>query len=272
MFCTSLGMGIGAQRAGTVLFLDSFAINLPGALNIQITGLTNANCNGDCNCVVSIDTIGGGTSPFTYSWSSGGNTDTETGLCAGMYTVFVTDGNGDKACLLAPISEPAMALTATVNSTDETSAGADDGTADASGSGGTSPYTYSWNTTPTQTTASISGLAPGDYIVTVTDTNSCTFMDTVTVGAFTGIRDIDKNANIKVYPNPAVNELNIVTTFNGKAVFDIFDIVGRQIKSVAIRGDNTRVDIAELPEGMYLYQILDDNGAILSKGKFNIVR
>ena len=66
--------------------------------------------------------------------------------------------------------------------------------------------------------------------------------------------------------------LNIITNFNREVAFDIFDIIGSQIKSFAIRGDITRVSMAELSEGMYLYQIIDDKGAVLSKGKFNIVR
>lgn len=45
--------------------------------------------------------------------------------------------------------------------------------------GGTSPYTYSWDTSPAQTTQSINGLVIGTYIVTVTDSNSCKKVDSV---------------------------------------------------------------------------------------------
>jgi gliding motility-associated-like protein len=47
--------------------------------------------------------------------------------------------------------------------------------------GGTSPFTYSWNTTPAQTTNIITGLAPGNYTCTVADSNGCTFPFTGTV-------------------------------------------------------------------------------------------
>ncbi|HEX6428912.1 MAG TPA: gliding motility-associated C-terminal domain-containing protein [Niastella sp.] len=40
-------------------------------------------------------------------------------------------------------------------------------------SGGVKPFTYSWNTTPTQTTAFASGLPAGTYICNVTDSNGC---------------------------------------------------------------------------------------------------
>jgi hypothetical protein len=41
--------------------------------------------------------------------------------------------------------------------------------------GGTQPYTYKWNTTPVRTTDTIDQLEPGFYLVTVTDSNGCTW-------------------------------------------------------------------------------------------------
>lgn len=47
--------------------------------------------------------------------------------------------------------------------------------------GGTAPITYSWNTTPPQTTQNLSGVAPGAYTVTVTQGNGCTFTENYTI-------------------------------------------------------------------------------------------
>jgi gliding motility-associated-like protein len=47
--------------------------------------------------------------------------------------------------------------------------------------GGVSPFTYSWSTTPVQTTNIITGLTAGDYTCTVADSNGCTFLFTGTV-------------------------------------------------------------------------------------------
>lgn len=58
---------------------------------------------------------------------------------------------------------------------------AQNGTATAVPVGGTGPYTYSWNTSPVQTTPTATNLPPGVYIVTVTDGTGCTTVDTVTV-------------------------------------------------------------------------------------------
>jgi len=64
-------------------------------------------------------------------------------------------------------------LSATVATTPVSCAG-NDGTATASGINGFPPYTFIWNTTPPQTTSSVSGLTAGTYSVVVDDAGSCT--------------------------------------------------------------------------------------------------
>jgi gliding motility-associated-like protein len=55
------------------------------------------------------------------------------------------------------------------------------GSATATGAGGTGPYLYSWNTAPVQTVATATGLKAGIYMVTVTDSNGCSSIATVTI-------------------------------------------------------------------------------------------
>jgi len=55
-----------------------------------------------------------------------------------------------------------------------------DGTATATPSGGTAPYTFRWNTGAA--TASISNLCPGTYTVTVTDAGGCERIRSVVIG------------------------------------------------------------------------------------------
>lgn len=50
---------------------------------------------------------------------------------------------------------------------------ANNGTATVDSAGGNSPYTYSWNSTPGQSTQTATGLIPGAYTVTVTDIAGC---------------------------------------------------------------------------------------------------
>lgn len=64
----------------------------------QPTALTVArdsvNQNGPCNGIAAV-TAGGGTAPYTYFWTTGGqSTDTIKGQCSGTYCCVVTDHNG----------------------------------------------------------------------------------------------------------------------------------------------------------------------------------
>jgi hypothetical protein len=56
-----------------------------------------------------------------------------------------------------------------------------DGTATATGTIGFPPYTYTWLTSPNQTSQTITGLAPGNYVVHMNDSLGCESYDTVTV-------------------------------------------------------------------------------------------
>src|SRR5690606_1196226 len=59
--------------------------------------------------------------------------------------------------------------------------GGSDGSATASATGGTPPYTYLWNDPSGQSSATATGLSIGSYTVTVTDANGCTDIATITI-------------------------------------------------------------------------------------------
>ncbi len=132
-------------------------------------------------------TVSGGTSPFTYSWTTlpVQTTATATGLTAGGYTVTVTDKNGCSGSVKAIVTAVA-GLTVTVPTTTE-NCGKKDGTATATVSGGTAPFTYSWTTSPVQTTQIATGLSAGSYTVTVTDKNGCAGSTNSTVTGVAGL-------------------------------------------------------------------------------------
>lgn len=62
--------------------------------------------------------------------------------------------------------------------------------------GSTSPYTYSWNTTPVQTGPTATGLAPGSYTCTITDAGGCPT-------TYNGTVPLNNNAAITASANPA---------------------------------------------------------------------
>jgi len=149
---------------------ETICITQPSAVVAAATA-TNATCNGACDGAISVS-ASGGSGPYTYLWSPIGNTTpTVNNLCAGCYTVIVTDANGCTDTEMVCITEPsAIVTTATV--THASCNGTCDGTISVSSSGGSGLYTYLWspigNTTPT-----VSNLCAGCYTVTVTDASGC---------------------------------------------------------------------------------------------------
>jgi len=146
----------------------STTITSPPAINVS-TAVVNVTCGAPGHATA---TAAGGTTPYTYSWNPGGQTtSTATGMNAGTYTITATDNSGCTATASATITAPAALISASVNVVNAACGVA--GSASATATGGTTPYTYSWNPGG-QTTSSISGLNAGTYTVTVTDNTGCT--------------------------------------------------------------------------------------------------
>ena len=129
---------------------------------------------------------GGGcsTTSFTNNSSSAPNavtggsvtiTFTYTTTCSGS-----TPGGGTFTCN-ATFTVLAPTLSIGTSQTNVNCFGQSTGSATATPSAGTAPYTYSWNTSPIKTTATATGLAAGTYTVTVTDNKGCIVSANVTI-------------------------------------------------------------------------------------------
>ena len=165
-----------ATSANGCVATQNFTITQPLQLGGAITN-TPALCSGGGGSATANAT--GGTAPFSYAWSNGATTQTINSLNAGNFSVSITDANGCNISRNTTITQPA-GITLTTNAT-ATTCGASNGTATVTPSGGTAPYTYSWNTIPIQTTATATGLAGGNYTVNVTSANGCNAPATVIV-------------------------------------------------------------------------------------------
>lgn len=138
----------------------------------------NITCNGDQDGSIALS-VSGGEAPLTFAWSSGQSTQNITNLQPGTYTVTVTDNGGMMTSETFMITEPTP-LQPSSTATNTTTQTSGDGTISLNVTGGTAPYTYDWSTG--QTTANISGLAPGQYDVTITDANNCTVLTSRIIG------------------------------------------------------------------------------------------
>lgn len=165
---------------------------------------TDVSCHGGTNGSITL-TVSGGTEPYTFSWSDGPTTEDRSGLPAGDFTVTVTDNNGCTAVKSVTIAQPAAALSASETHVDVSCFGGSNGSIDISVSGGTSPYTTSWNDGPT--TEDRSGLAAGTYTVTVTDNKGCTTTKSVTVSEPAAPLTCSVSPSVAVVCSPATQVL-----------------------------------------------------------------
>lgn len=149
-------------------------ITEPAPLSIINTNLNHVTCFGLNNGSAGV-MVTGGTSPYTYSWTgSSSSGSTISNASAGNYTVTVTDNNNCPAQLTVTINEPPQLVVSIPNFTNVSCNGLSNGAAQAAASGGTSPYSYNWNSSPVQTQPMATSLSGGNYSVSVTDNNGCT--------------------------------------------------------------------------------------------------
>ena len=143
---------------------------------------TNLSCSLANDGSINLSAIGG-VSPLSYAWSNGSTTQDILNLSSGYYNVTVTDAVGQTESSTFYISEPSpIIITYTVNSTSQ--AGFSDGSIFTTVSGGTAPYSFSWQGPNgySASTQDIQNLIAGTYIFYVIDANGCSEMFSIVVG------------------------------------------------------------------------------------------
>lgn len=164
----------------------------------------------------------GGTAPYSYLWSTDPvqNTQTATGLSAGTYSVTVSDANGCTSTGNVVLSQPSSELVIELEKTDVLCLGGSTGTASVSASGGLPPYSYSWNSTPVQTTQTALNLPSGTFTVNVTDSKGCTKTGSVTIAELSAMT---VSSSVSDASCPDSNDGSVTLTITGgTAPYTIF--------------------------------------------------
>ncbi|MBK8555110.1 MAG: gliding motility-associated C-terminal domain-containing protein [Lewinellaceae bacterium] len=151
--------------------------------------VTNLSCTGDGTGSFTLE-VQNGAPPYQYSWTSNvGNTGsgtigsinmpvTENNLPAGTYAVTISELNGGLQTVQTititqpPVLSAQLSLQSDYNGFGVRCAGSNDGTAMVVVSGGVSPYQIGWSTGAIG--SNVANLPAGNIMVTVTDANNCT--------------------------------------------------------------------------------------------------
>lgn len=167
--------------AGGCVRTQSYNVGTPAPL---ITSLVpsilpfgqNIACAGGSTGTLNL-TINGGTGPYTHAWTGPGgftsSTQNLSSLSAGAYSVTVTDANGCSSNSSFTLTQSTPIVPSVNGITPVDCSGNNSGSATATATGGMPPYAFSWNTVPTQTSATANGLSAGTHTVTITDGYGC---------------------------------------------------------------------------------------------------
>lgn len=169
--------------------------------------ITNASCGSNDGEIVIAPQ--GGVGPYTYSWSSGGNSAIETGLGAGNVTVTVTDDTGCSLDSTFTITQP-ITFTYAVNSSDETCYQSCDGSIDIQPNG-VGPFSYNWIPN-VGNTGTNNALCADNYEIAVADNDGCTQIVYVTIGGPTEVTTNLSASSIEVCIG---GSSTLSTTING---------------------------------------------------------
>ena len=179
------GLPVTSLPAGTYIIqrrengcVSSAPFTINGPQDITVTfNVFQESCAGNDGRIVA--NVTGGNGNYTYSWSNGANTNDNTGLVAGDYTVTITDGSGCtlvRTVTVANNCDCSLAIIGTFNTAPN--CGTDNGLIQVVVTGGTAPYIYTW-TDNVSSTNTARGLTAGLYTVIVSDAAGC--IDSLTV-------------------------------------------------------------------------------------------
>lgn len=102
-----------------------------------------------------------------------------------------------------------------------------------------------------------------DYCVTLVDST-------------TGVNEAYQLAKVNVFPNPSsgsftVSLSGVSLAESGTVTLQMFDVLGKAVSNTAINSERTLVTL-NLPSGIYAYQLTDNQGRMVSRGKQVIQR
>ncbi len=174
---------INAVTAGSYTVVVTDGISCTASITVQLTEPapiqvsethTMVTCNAANNGSINIS-VAAGTPAYTYLWSDNDINEDRNALAPGTYNVTVTDNNRCTATASIGITEPAALAIQPAVTQPTCATNGNDGDLTIAVTGGTLPYNYLWSNGPT--TPANPKLGPGNFSVTVTDSNACIISD-----------------------------------------------------------------------------------------------
>lgn len=164
---------VTVQDNAQCVAVQTVTVANPADIQVSVS-TTNALCGNQNGTALVTASGGGGT--FTYFWNNGSTLANNIDLAAGTYSVTITDNHACTTTASATVNniQGPTATFSPVNGTCQITP-----QINVTVNGGTSPFSFAWNNGAT--TQNVTGLTAGNYTVTITDANGCTFSNSATV-------------------------------------------------------------------------------------------
>ncbi len=196
----------------------------------------------------------GGTSPYSYNWTTGQITSHITGLVAMTYNYVVTDS---KACTYSKsvqITQPAQPLNVVESKSDVICFGESNGNVNLNVTGGTTPYSYKWKNglyNLSNTNKDLIGYPAESYNYIVTDGNDC---------IQTGIITINEPPKLK----SEITGVDILCKYGNTGSVDLTVTGGVTPYSYNWNNFEVTEDLSALSAGYYEVEVLDYHNCLIS--------
>lgn len=208
---------------------------------------------------------------LTYNWSTGATTPGITVNAPGTYSVTVSDGtctdSASVAVTTATAGSAAFNVTVVANNVtfNDLSTGSvvdyiwDYGDGNTSTTNGTHTYTYA---------------DTGSYTALLSTIDACgdTSINKLTIGITsinTGVKEL-WTEEVTVYPNPFAGNIHMDLAAAPAGIYTlrVVDLAGMTALSSDLNaGANHELPTADLPNGMYFYQLIDGTGNLVKSGR-----
>lgn len=79
---------------------------------------------------------------------------------------------------------------------------------------------------------------------------------------------VNENAyaeQIKVYPNPTINSVNVLLPTSGKSIINVVDMKGAKVKTIEANGNNITIPLHDVSNGIYYLQVQSQHYAATQK-------
>ena len=238
-----------------------FSVNvLPPLADVNIS-LTMPGCFNSCDGLIVSETIGG-TPPFQYLWNTADTTSFLTNVCAGDYTLTVSDSMGCTSIWNTTLTEPDilwLELDSILHDYDNQGIGAIAVTA----IGGTPPYSFSWAYYDVfySNSEDLDSLFEGLYSCQLTDANNCLFwlMD-IEIDNLVSTHEASLWNDLRLFPNPSIGwtQIQLPAGLSDQTLIQVSDGTGQLINSqiIPIGTQNCSLDLTRFPAGLYQVQVI----------------